>query len=242
VPPNSAAYSAQREAERTIRTLYGQLAEAQQATAAAIARELHDEIINVSVRLNIETLQRILRSIPDPRIRAELELVLETEQHVVQALRMVCEHLHPIAIDDPYALSAVLRMQVERIRALWDGECRLQISNTPLPVAPRVQYETMQIVHEALINAVKHAQRATEIAVHLQYPSAPDGLIRISVRDNGQNAAPVGIKPGHWGIRSMLERARLVGGQLTIEQHDTGGTTVIFAFAPADEDGGDVLH
>jgi signal transduction histidine kinase len=239
---NSAAYSAQREAERTIRTLYGQLAEAQQATAAAIARELHDEIINVSLRLNIETLQRILTSTPDPLVRAELELVLETEQHMVQALRMVCEHLHPIAIDDPYALSAVLRMQLEHIRALWDGECRLEVSNAPLPVAPRVQYEAMQIVHEALINAVKHGQGATEIVVHLQYPRAAGGLIQISVHDNGPNGKPITIKPGHWGIRGMLERARLVRGQLSIEQNDTGGTTVLFAFAPADEDGGDVLH
>jgi signal transduction histidine kinase len=229
---NSVAYSAQREAEGTIRALYQQLAEAQQETAAAIARELHDEIINLSVRLNIEALQKIIARTNESTMRSELELVLETEQGLVQALRMVCERLHPVGIDDPFALSAVLRMQVEHIRAIWDGQCRLDVRNTPLPVAPQVQYEAMQIVHEALINAVKHAQAVTEIVVDLQYPATADGMIRITIRDNGQNFPPISIKPGHLGIRGMLERARLVGGQLAIELNEGGGTKVIFTFAP----------
>jgi signal transduction histidine kinase len=51
---NSAAYAQRREAETMIRQLYQHLQVAQDTTAAAVARELHDEIMNVNVRLNIE--------------------------------------------------------------------------------------------------------------------------------------------------------------------------------------------
>jgi signal transduction histidine kinase len=233
---NSTAYTAQREAEMIIRTLYQQLNEAQQATSAAIARELHDEIINVSVRLNIEALQRLRIQVQDPKMQAELSLVLETEQSLVQALRMVCERLHPVGIDDPLALAAVLRMQVDRVRATWDGACHLVVTNPARPVLAQVQYEAMQITREALTNAVKHARSATEIVVELQYPLETDGMIELCIRDNGQATNPITVKPGHWGLRGMMERARLAGGKLAIERITGGGTAVRFVFAPAPDD------
>jgi signal transduction histidine kinase len=118
---NSAAYAQGREAEALIRQLYQHLQQAQDTTAATIARGLHDEVMNVSVRLNIEALQRLLPHISEPALRSELELVLETEHTVIQALRMVCEHLHPTGLDDPLGLASIPRMQVEKIQAMRKG-------------------------------------------------------------------------------------------------------------------------
>src|SRR5262249_48212901 len=73
---NSVAYMQQCEAEATIRQLYQRLQQAHDTTAAAIARELHDEILNVNVRLNIESLQRLSSQVRDPALQAELALVL----------------------------------------------------------------------------------------------------------------------------------------------------------------------
>ncbi|NJO82635.1 MAG: hypothetical protein HC828_07285 [Blastochloris sp.] len=50
---NSAAYAAQCRSEQMIRQLYDEVQQAQDETAAAIAREVHDELLNITVRENI---------------------------------------------------------------------------------------------------------------------------------------------------------------------------------------------
>lgn len=226
---NSAAYMQQCEAEDTIRHLYQRLQHAQDMTAAAIARELHDEIINVNVRLNIQSLQNLIGQVHDPALQAELALVLESEYTEAQALRMICEQLHPTGIDDPLGLAAVLRMQVEKIQSVWPGECRLVVEHAPIPIAATTQREAMGITQEALSNAAKHAA-ATEIVVHLCYPETPSGMIQLSIRDNGRTGKAISASPGHWGVRNMRERAQAVGGTLKFRRELDGGTTVVFTF------------
>jgi signal transduction histidine kinase len=227
---NSAAYQRQCQAEATIRQLYQHLQQAQDTTAAAIARELHDEIINVNVRLNIEALQKLIDQVRDSAILAELELLLQSEHTEAQALRMICEQLHPTGIDDPLGLAAVLRMQVEKIQANWSGTCRLIIEHAPCPIGAQTQREALRIAREALNNAMQHAS-ATEIIVRLRYPDTAGGMIALSIHDNGSTGQVITIKPGHWGVRNMEERARAVGGMLEFRREPDGGTTVVFVFA-----------
>jgi hypothetical protein len=101
---NSAAYQRQCEAEETISHLYTSLQQAQDETAAAIARELHDEIINISVRLNIQSLRQLLAMTHEPAVRMELVALLESERGISQSLRMVCERLQPSGTSDPFGL------------------------------------------------------------------------------------------------------------------------------------------
>ena len=113
---NSAAYAQRRDAETMIRQLYQHLQVAQDTTAAAIAHDLHDEIMDVNVRLNIESIRALIGQVRDEALRTELELLLESEQSMGQALRLICVQLHPAGIDDPLGLAAVLRMQVDKCR------------------------------------------------------------------------------------------------------------------------------
>jgi signal transduction histidine kinase len=228
---NSAAYMQQCEAESIIRQLYQRLQHAQDATAAAIAREIHDEIINMNVRLNIASLQKLIGQVHDPAIHAELELLLESERTEAQALRLLCEQLHPTGIDDPLGLAAVLRMQVEKIQAIWSGDCHLVVEHAPCPIAAPTQREALRITQEALTNAVKHAA-ATEIVVQLHYPDTPGGLVCLTIRDNGRTGQAITARPGHWGVRNMYERARAAGGELQLCREPDGGTTVVFTFSP----------
>jgi signal transduction histidine kinase len=230
---NSATYTQQCEAEATIRRLYQQLEQERAATAAAIARELHDEIININVRLNIESIQKLLGQVQDPAIRAELDRLLESERTEAQFLRLICERLHPTGSDDPLGLPTLLRMQVERIQVIWSGTCRLLIEHAPCPISTTIQREVLGVATEALTNAIKHATAATEITVVLRYPKTPDEIVQLIIRDNGRTEKVVTSKPGHWGVRGMYERAREVGGRLRFEREVGTGTAVILSFPPA---------
>ncbi len=226
---NSHALRQQRAAEDLIRQLYQRLQRSQDAAARELARELHDEILNVYVRLNIGAVERLQNDLAGTRLADEVRMLLESERGLSDALRMLSEQLYPTGIDDPLGFPAVLRMQVEKTQAQWTGELQLQFTGTPQPIAPAIQREALRIVKEGLTNVLKHAA-ATVCTVCLEYPSSSDTLARLHIIDNGQTHQVVTARTGHLGVRGMQESARAVGGQLALLKTVEGGTHVVFSF------------
>ncbi len=226
---HSAALAQQREAEEVIRGLYQRVQAIRDATANAIARELHDEIINVHIRLNMESLRMIAARTGDPDLLRELTLILESEQEVIAALRTICERLYPTGLDDPLGLPDVLEMELERLAAAWSGTLQVRVSGHPRPIAAETQREALRIAKEAVANAIKHAD-ACRITVHLHYPMAIEEPLLLTISDNGRANASIELKPQHWGVRGMQESARAVNGDLAFVVQPGVGTEVVFSF------------
>jgi len=101
----------------------------------------------------------------------------------------------------------------------------LPVAECPAPVATTAYL----VICEALTNALKHAD-ASQISVtgHLG-----GGLLTLSVHDDGRGGAPsdgrAGDRPGGdgQGLSGMLERARSLGGRLTVTSPPGEGTTVV---------------
>lgn len=96
-------------------------------------------------------------------------------------------------------------------------------------LAPNAEMAAFRIVQEALGNAAKHAQ-ANEAAVTL---AVRDGVVRITMRDNGVGfdpaarvAASADGRSGGQGLRSMRERAAGAGLVLRVESAPGSGTTI----------------
>jgi signal transduction histidine kinase len=84
--------------------------------------------------------------------------------------------------------------------------------------------EILRIAQEALQNALRHAG-ASHVDVRLQ---AVDGHLRVAVADDGVGFDPdePGLRSRHLGLTSMQERARALGGTLSIASRPGAGTTV----------------
>jgi signal transduction histidine kinase len=86
--------------------------------------------------------------------------------------------------------------------------------------------EVYRIVGEALRNAFKHAQ-AKQIEVEILYD---DRQVRVRVRDDGKGIDPNLLnedgRAGHYGLRGMRERAKLIGGNLAVWSQLDSGTEV----------------
>jgi signal transduction histidine kinase len=93
-----------------------------------------------------------------------------------------------------------------------------------------VRHQIVRIVREAAANAVRHAQ-ASRIVVRLA--ATDGGGLTIEIADDGAgfDVAARSATEGHFGIRGMQERARRIGGDLTIES--STGTRVILALRRA---------
>jgi signal transduction histidine kinase len=225
---NSSLHMQQQQAESLVRQLYRRLQVAQDEAARDLARELHDEVINGQVGLNLETLERVLAGVEEPYLRGELERIIEGENTVIGTLRQIGEQLYPTGIDDPLGLSAVVRSAVIQYQGRIAGGCRFNVIGDVIPVPSDVQYEVLRVTREALTNVVKHA-RSNAVVVELKYQTIPREKIYIRIQDRGNSVPIVAPRSGHLGVRTMQESARSVGGTLQFLSTPGGGTTVEFS-------------
>ena len=79
-----------------------------------------------------------------------------------------------------------------------------------------------RIAQEAITNAVKHGN-----ATHIDIKCAiADGLLELTVADNGTGIPPRATERGGLGLHIMSYRARAIGGDLSVVALAAGGTLV----------------
>ena len=162
-------------------------------------------------------------------------VVLEMAQEIatvadqtVAKLRDLSLLLRPPQLD-ALGLEAALRWQAG---ALFRGDLpRIELDIPPLDCRPPrdIELACFRIAQEALTNVLRHA-RAGRVALHLR---CDDTDLRLRIEDDG-----CGIAADHragLGLITMRERARLVGGELTIDSRP--GRTRIDVVLPLPEDG-----
>jgi signal transduction histidine kinase len=196
---------------------------ATQATAeerARLAREIHD---GMSQQLWLARLKQG-RLLQEGGLSGEaLALAGEVSGSIESALDEARQAIMALRPAEGTTFIEVMESFVEEFSDRFGipTECRLDSASERL--GSRAQAELLRIAHEALANARKHAD-ATRVWVHAE--PTPDGL-RLTVADNGRGFEPGGVGSGGYGLRSMRERAELIGASLAIESRPQDGTRVI---------------
>lgn len=223
---NSASYDLQVLAQAMLRALYRHAQHVEERTATGIANEIHDEVINIHLGANIELLAQVIETIPDPALQKQLRTVLANEEAMREILRLNCEQLKPVAIEDAYGLHASLRQQTFRAEARARIPVHLEVEHQPVRLDERLRRALVRIVREALTNAIKHAG-PTEIRVTLRFPAEEQEPLVLTVQNDGLTPPrPISAVPGHWGVRNMQEYADSVGATIAWSVPATGGTLV----------------
>jgi len=105
-------------------------------------------------------------------------------------------------------------------------EFSVQVEGTPRDLRPILRDEVYRIAAEALRNAFRHSHgRQIEVEIHYD-----ERQLRLRVRDDGKGMDPKVFsedgRAGHFGLHGMRERAKLVGGNLTVWSEIDSGTEV----------------
>jgi signal transduction histidine kinase len=184
--------------------------------------------------------QRMSREIHDEPLQALASVIgrlsrrpgLETEtamlQEVSGQLRGVTMQLHPPILTD-LGLGASLGSLVEEVDRAAAATVHLDMREDRGAARPPAEVElaAFRIAQEALANAVRHSAAGTVRVTGIAGPSA----IVVTVVDDGVGIDGVSVAQalarGHVGLRSMSERAAIVGGELRIEDARPG-TRVTF--------------
>ena len=103
---------------------------------------------------------------------------------------------------------------------------QVHVEGTPRDLHPILRDEVYRITGEGMRNAFRHAD-AKQIEVEIHYD---DRRLRVRVRDNGKGIDPKLLsddgRKGHFGLRGIRERAKLIGGKLTVWSELDAGTEV----------------
>ncbi|MBC7819637.1 MAG: PAS domain S-box protein [Planctomycetaceae bacterium] len=145
---------------------------------------------------------------------------------LVRQIRNVIRGLMPVELDDDGLMSA-LQQLADSTQQRHGVRCQLEARRAvPVP-NPTVAHHLFRIAQEAINNSLKHG-RPQSILMTLK---ASDSTLDLTVRDDGTGIvvdtarSADGRSPG-MGLRIMRHRARLIGGQLTIQCPSGGGTVV----------------
>lgn len=201
---------------------------------ATIARELHDSLAQVLSYLRIQ-LALLKRAVPEDNLPAQT-IITDFSRELNNAWRQLRELLTTFRLtlnhsNLPAALHEALGGLQSQTSAKLELDCRL----SSLALDAQKQVHLLQIVREAVLNAIKHAE-ATVITVSCV--TAPDGEHTVYIRDNGIGIGDASEPPGHYGLNIMRERAERLGGSLGFSQPQNGGTQVCIRFRTPEPEAG----
>ena len=193
---------------------------AQEAERIGIARDLHDEVGQVltGVLLHLDSIAAAA-----PTHRDEIAEAKQAVRRALDEVRRISSELRPEMLEHLGLVSALTELTTTfgRISGLR-VERRLDPSLPKLE--PDTELAVYRIAQESLTNVARHS-RARRVTIALE--PGPDGVV-LRVADDGRGFGTQAPEE-HGGLRSMRERALLVGGTLAITRAAAGGVEVRLA-------------
>jgi signal transduction histidine kinase len=190
-----------------------------------IGRDLHDGIIQslYAVALSLEDVPDLMGESPG-EANARVDGAIESINLAIRDIRNFIYGLRPEAVDGTQVVAGLAALAEEvRHGGLVDVETELEADADP-GLDESAGGEILNLVREALSNAVRHG-RAARILLSL---TRLDGVPTLVVTDDG-----VGFDvsrdpgPGHHGLANMAARAAAVGGRFEVRSTPGAGTRVI---------------
>jgi two-component system, NarL family, sensor kinase len=190
-----------------------------------LARELHDTLAQglTAIILQLEIAQSHLES-GDHSGRAEQALTKAlalARDNLEEARRSVLD-LRAAPLEGRRLVDALayLAQEVDRKEAL---EVKFSASGAGQPLPTRVEAGLYRIAQEALANVVRHASAR---CVEMELICEPQQVL-LNITDDGHGFDYTEIPRGRFGLVGLNERARLLGGRLSLETSPGKGTRVL---------------
>jgi two-component system sensor histidine kinase DegS len=186
-----------------------------------IACEIHDGLVQslAGVNFKLDLCQQLLRKNP----RASLATI----KLAIQEARQVIFNLRPLHYDKMELIPA-LTNYFKSYQTQTHIVTKFSVTGDEQILFPRTKIFLFRIIQEALSNVEKHA-KADRVSIKLDIDM---DLLRVTIADNGigfdlESVLRDPEKWDHFGIKGILERARLVGGEGHVQSKPGKGTKII---------------
>jgi signal transduction histidine kinase len=194
-----------------------------------IARDVHDVVghslavitMQAGVALHLLDKERSAQPRPD-RVAESLEAIKDTSREALAELRTTLEVFRSDSDEPRSPLPGLARLDalLDGVRAAGREVTLIREESDDLQAVPAaVDQAAFRIIQESLTNVVRHAGTGHAIV----RVSRDAGMLTVEVSDDGP-ATSVPLDGN--GIRGMRERARAVGGTLTVSVREPSGVLV----------------
>ena len=223
------------QAEKQISELSARLIDAQEVERKRIAMGLHDELgqaLTVT-KLRIRGIEKGLRE-DLTWTHGACEDLLEYVDQVIENVRRLSLALSPTVLED-LGLTAALQWLISNLTNIPNMTVTSDIAEIDHLIQKKHWITIYRIVQEALTNIGKHAQ-AEHVSVIAQ---RQDDGIAFSIEDDGrgfdlEQMAIRDVSAKGFGLETMSERVRLLGGMMDIRSQCGKGTRVAFTISIED--------
>ena len=196
-----------------------------------IARELHDSLAQSLsyMKMQVALISKLFeRNASENKVREGLEDLQQGMNAAYKHLRELLTTFR-LKLDAP-TLYLALKATVDEFNKIRDDiEIVLDYGLGHCPLSANEDIHVLQIIREAMTNAIKHSQASR---IELRCEQGENHRAIFSVTDNGIGIPKNPYKEHHYGLSTMQERAKLVDGKLDIQSIDDKGTTVSLTFTP----------
>lgn len=194
---------------------------------ATIARELHDSLAQSLsyLKIQVSILKRVIGKLEqNPHKEKTSEIIQDIDSGLSGAYTQLRELLTTfrLTIKEGNFGRALLEM-INELKEHTSAEIVLTNNLSSLDLDSHQQVHLMQLIREATINAIKHAE-ATNISISC---NENDEEIQVVVEDNGIGFDEHASELNHYGMSIMQERAARLNGELVVESSPNGGCKVI---------------
>jgi two-component system sensor histidine kinase UhpB len=217
---------------RSEEVLLRKLLQLQDRERKLVAHDIHDGVVQfiTGAKMVAEGLRHQLES--GGKVKPEeLSAVVDLLAKAIGDGRRLISDLRPMIIDEAGLIEAINYLVAEET-----GRGRLAIRFTHAVtferLPPLMENTLFRIVQEALTNIRRHS-RAQKADIRMVQD---EGQIKLEIRDDGCGFDPDKIPEDRFGVRGIVERARLFGGSARIKS-ELGHGTLVTVRLPLDVDG-----
>jgi signal transduction histidine kinase len=198
-----------------------------------LCRDLHDGLLQslTGAAMQLETAHQLMENDPQTARQriADIQKLIYTEQRDLRLQIRQLKQSHSTLIESKEDLASRLEELAVRIERQWGPHVELDVKLGKDGLPGSVAHEVYFIVHEAMINAARHAKASS---IHAEIISEPNSL-RIVVTDSGSGFSFRGhhdqssLARMNLGPITLRERVASLGGGLTIHSDDRGASLEI---------------
>jgi len=211
--------------QQKLRQLTRQIITVQEQERKQISRELHDEVVQTLVGINVELSALLQGSAVGETVRRKIARTQRLVERSVNAVHRFARGLRPAVLDDLGLVPALLAYS-KSVATQYRFKIHVTAFKSIETLGEEVRTVLYRVAQEALTNVGRHA-RAT--AVNLTFSRIP-GAIRMEIADNGKsfrvNEHLEGKNRRRLGLVGMKERVEMIGGTLAIISQAGSGTLV----------------
>jgi signal transduction histidine kinase/ligand-binding sensor domain-containing protein len=191
-----------------------------------IARELHDTLLQ-SFQGQLMRFQAVSNELAGGELKQELDEAIDGAARAITEGRDAVQGLRSSVVESNDLAAAIVTLGKELAASRGRSpEFTVRVEGAPRDLHPILRDEVYRVAGEALRNTFYHAD-AQRIEVEIRYD---ERQFRLRVRDDGKGIDPKALgdsgRAGHFGLRGMRERAKLVGGELKVWSELESGTEV----------------